>query len=740
MSDVDQNTPRGWLRDENRVFLVTVVALTLATSSVLIWRGKRRLDEIDADDRERPSILRAALVTLKLSRLRSDVASNSAKGTVLNAPQRLETSNALDAKALKNSRSKERRRRGKDPLKDIAKSGKKLKELLRQEKRPAPFEDATFVSTDQLGIRAGSGSLSDAGRSATSQSVSDEVTPRLSPVPRDADSHSRSEQGTRAASRTVGNDSRSTSSTRASELESSPPSSDPSDSVIYESTRASPTAVREPSDSASLSSAVAGPSSAAGILLPSPLPTSQSSSWVEITTSPPRRRQGTSRTRVSNGPWDWDEQPSYHRDPPPRFLAANSNYGRSGPSPSPNSTPSLYPLPVLPSDSPGRGVSSPSPFSSPIPSRRTPTPRLPQTPPPNPLSSQTQIASLKGALEAAKMREEKNRLEAERLAKEYEMLRWRWGEDTGQWRRREAEVKGLSVFKQQYEADLLVPATKLHPIPQPESPDVRNAPESTASRWRIEPVFPSLTALPTLPSPQPPSNMAFSPVSPSMQFTYPYLPPYAMAQHPLAAFLPPPAHPNANVSAGREGKSSSSSGSRSPPGEVNGLRGRRRERSGEWIDFDQPQEDGEGEGGREEEDLGLSEEVADAILKRPESLRVKASTRGRVGAGAAREGGRGGRRREGTATVPAVGMGEDVRGFNAGDASGSGDRREAGIGGSTGLNGEDDGALAEAEVEVDVIELERYVTAGPEGEQHAGMSDDATEGLVDGGGVDQEGG
>jgi hypothetical protein len=61
------------------------------------------------------------------------------------------------------------------------------------------------------------------------------------------------------------------------------------------------------------------------------------------------------------------------------------------------------------------------------------------------VSTQTQIASLRGALEAARLREEKCRQDAEKYAKECEMLKWKWGEDVIAWRRREAEVSN-SVF------------------------------------------------------------------------------------------------------------------------------------------------------------------------------------------------------------------------------------------------------------------------------------------------------
>ncbi|KAH9475956.1 hypothetical protein JR316_0011521 [Psilocybe cubensis] len=108
-------------------------------------------------------------------------------------------------------------------------------------------------------------------------------------------------------------------------------------------------------------------------------------------------------------------------------------------------------------------------------SRRAPTPRRPptpshnnSTPPPHPsssssssprlghtslnsptshsasngssmpaLSTQTQLASLRGALEAARLREEKNKQEIERYAKEMEILKW----ENVNWRRGEVELQ-----------------------------------------------------------------------------------------------------------------------------------------------------------------------------------------------------------------------------------------------------------------------------------------------------------
>ncbi|KAH8996255.1 hypothetical protein EDB92DRAFT_1814275 [Lactarius akahatsu] len=54
--------------------------------------------------------------------------------------------------------------------------------------------------------------------------------------------------------------------------------------------------------------------------------------------------------------------------------------------------------------------------------RRTPTSHVPPNPSPDPVSNQIQITSLRGALEAARLREEKSRMEAECRAKEYDAL------------------------------------------------------------------------------------------------------------------------------------------------------------------------------------------------------------------------------------------------------------------------------------------------------------------------------
>ena len=75
--------------------------------------------------------------------------------------------------------------------------------------------------------------------------------------------------------------------------------------------------------------------------------------------------------------------------------------------------------------------------------QRTPTPNQNSNQSPQssvPVSAQTQLASLRGALEAARMREENAKIEVEKLGRECQELRMRWGEDVSLWKMREGEV------------------------------------------------------------------------------------------------------------------------------------------------------------------------------------------------------------------------------------------------------------------------------------------------------------
>jgi hypothetical protein len=117
--------------------------------------------------------------------------------------------------------------------------------------------------------------------------------------------------------------------------------------------------------------------------------------------------------------WDWDGQ--------------SSAYSSGSRAPSTSSC-------VKPSQ--GEEVSSPSSPASPLlPSAPSLVfPSLNAHPPPG-ASLSTQIASLTGALEASRTREDMHRREAERWSKECDLVKWRWNEASDLWRRREAEVR-----------------------------------------------------------------------------------------------------------------------------------------------------------------------------------------------------------------------------------------------------------------------------------------------------------
>ncbi|KAI0067121.1 hypothetical protein BV25DRAFT_1835429 [Artomyces pyxidatus] len=617
MGDVEQHPPQSWMRDDNQVLLATLATLTLATSSILLWRGKRRpLPNESPESVAGPSVLQSALATLHISKLLSpnsrvdSVALQDAVPNLETLDEPGRTANADGSKEAKSSRSKERRRRGKDPLKDMTKGGKKFKELrevLRTAKRPttASSEDLTeaantpadrVISQPQDKLAAGfsnvdaspggSGPHLSSPQNST-RSLTEDTTPRPSPSSRDVEEPFRASNPSPRPSTPL-NVAQDTTTVNGTEPDSASdgiidsypgPSIPPTTNGVSITYKSSPEASVSQLVAANWSSSVTETSSSSVAEISSPS---------SATSSPSRRSQGGSRSRPNNNSWDWDGQSTFYRDPPPRFLAARKLTPVS---------PTIAPMPLSPTsaaspqtpansstplDSPSasaswsrRSIVSPSPSPSPAPTRqlgrRTPTPRLPQTPPPNPVSAQTQIASLKGALEASKMREEKNRGEAERLAKECDMLRWRLNEDSGLWRRREAELHGYIQYLSQNLQMYAAASAHLQPPGTPFSP--------------------------------------ISPMSPPAAFNaYAFPPPGGAVPHPALAAFFAPGPPSAP----------SSTGSRSP-----GDRGRRRERA--------PDEDGRPSAADEEKEeddsFVLSDEVAGAILRRPDSLRVKSRSR-----------------------------------------------------------------------------------------------------------------
>lgn len=493
---------KPWLLDEvnQHVFWAALATLTLATGcSALILKRvvfSNRVTDGGTTDRDTirsQSLVQSALASLHLLRTSRDP-------RLVDAPTHAEdkdgtggtTSDAAaelnkERERLKNSaRSKERRKRGKDPFKEITKNGKKLKDILRQSqpKRPntassddgqpppLPLPESLYLHREPKHSSARTSDDHERDRDHE-----DEVTPKPSPP----------------STSTAGAESTSHESSFPHATVATPPSP-PASSYMSESILSLPDPSHPAIDigSSTVSSSSAAPSitstsaSASSSHL-APTTWTNSSSWVDISSpnfnsnpagpsnqqqSQPQQRNSKSRSRSRNpgtnpnSSWDWDGQSPFYKDPPPRFKAAavNGNGSSVGVAPLPL-TPQSIPasLPISPASSPSK-PSFPSITSASASSRsvnhvhRTPTPRSTNTPPPHPpssappgnvngvaLSTQTQIASLKGALEAAKMREEKMRGEVERLGKEVEGMRWKAAEEVGGWRRREAEVRSPSL-------------------------------------------------------------------------------------------------------------------------------------------------------------------------------------------------------------------------------------------------------------------------------------------------------
>ncbi|KAJ6502230.1 hypothetical protein C8R45DRAFT_612956 [Mycena sanguinolenta] len=342
-----------------------------------------------------------------------------------------------ESSAKNNTRSKERRRRGKDPLKDILRSGKKLKMLT--------------VSRD----------------TGSSAAVPEAFSPQIS---ESGNTYSGSH---RSASVSTPSTSRSPSSVGSSH----------NSSAAAEAFRMTDIHPRD--------------SEVAGTLLPASSikkPQKRDVSWMpesSIMSDSLANKSSTVPLMPSSpsayNPWDWDGQslststiagePAPYRKPP-RFLSKSSFISSSSSTPPRPSASS-----VASSDDLAFPTLSASTSGTP---RRVPTPRTSSSSNSNsggntgraspgsgtsegPLSTQTQLASLRGALEAARIREEKARVELDRYTKDVEMMRW----ENSAWSRREAELQAhvhhLLYQLQAYAAFFHAQAHRQHT--QNESPD-----------------------------------------------------------------------------------------------------------------------------------------------------------------------------------------------------------------------------------------------------------------------------
>ncbi len=315
MSDGDKDALATVLVVENHFLAAAITAIFLAGSAYL-WRAKISrsgpmlvpLQTSDADESKQPSD---------------------------------------SSEKPKNPRSKERRRRGKDPLRDILKNGKKLKawSKINIDTKAAPSPDSAPL---QLDISAPESSRS----ASTSRTRTQE----------DEAVH---EPGTDAP----------------------PPPDKPRDSPATHPQRSFTSHPSPPSESSSTpnTSPIYVPSiSTQGPAIPAPVTRSEEGHSLlqppsNVISRSPRRVPGVDNMVVANG-----------------FHAT-------------------------------RNVPTPG---------RAPTPSSGTNTPPPPVTVQTQLASLRGALEAARQREAQMKSDLERYAKELEFMRW----ESTSWRRRELEV------------------------------------------------------------------------------------------------------------------------------------------------------------------------------------------------------------------------------------------------------------------------------------------------------------
>ncbi|RDB26709.1 hypothetical protein Hypma_005346 [Hypsizygus marmoreus] len=529
MDDGDHEGSHTALHSDPRIILATTLATLVIAGSVFVWRSNivgTSHQRGESAHRDPDSVVTSDNICpgSEVSQLEAKSPKHSTAGTAIIVSDEL--GDHTEAKELKNSRSKERRRRGKDPLKDMLKNAKKSKALVKATKSLDPDDSGTGQPTALPKIRETMRHSRETSQATSSRSVSTSSTSnhrsRFSTPDRQNPS-----DGSHA-----GGDDDATSSSTPTKSEMPVTRSQTSSSVSSAAFNSHPVDILTPSDlpiplqtpdfpsislsassSASVSSSMVSSDS---VITPNTSPTLSLSGKtptlaqaeplpahkpkVSSASSPPVRQ-----TQKFPGPWDWDgagptATPDVPPPKPPRFRSKSRGSGAKAISPPPqpfdssavlssdasSSSPCIsspttstlqasesaeshgdeslaFTFPTL-NALPGPSVVSPV---SPGPSRvgnngicsgnlngsnpngnghthrRAPTPRRPPTPlsgtstPPPSVSTQTQLASLRGALEAARMREEKTKAEIERYTKDLEMARW---EITG-CKRREGELQ-----------------------------------------------------------------------------------------------------------------------------------------------------------------------------------------------------------------------------------------------------------------------------------------------------------
>ncbi|KAF8664122.1 hypothetical protein AX16_000812 [Volvariella volvacea WC 439] len=537
MADGDPDTSHAAYGSDPRILFATTIVTLVFAGSAFLWRSGapfprhllalRRSADGNGLEPDCKSFMKSD------SQDGQGVSLMSGKSSPSGTHMRIATptghnNNDNEVKDVKNQRPKERRRRGKDPAKELPKAGKKLKAMGKaipsaegegsQPSTPGRVPDETqlpstspppFLSS-MSGSRRGPSSTCPAATISSSQgfttndteATTESSTPKASPPPVSNPENVEPSTGgsftqdARAAATSTDPRENDVSS-HAQDLESS------TISVLSTSPHGSTTSTSS-SASESTSEPAITPSTSPSLSLPDNIPSTPTHMQVsESHTIYSTSHIGPSTANASHNyhmkhptPWDWEEAqlpaPEIAYRKPPRFhsqprgglsplplhspvsmmpLVSGSSPPYPFPNPDSSSSSTLLPSSSMDSDPPlitfptlngpsstsingslssgpgsaGNSMNSTingnngtccSPSSRHIP-RRTPTPSSGTNTPSLPLSAQTQIASLRGALEAARLREEKLKSEIERLGKELEMIRWECMSS----RRRETELQ-----------------------------------------------------------------------------------------------------------------------------------------------------------------------------------------------------------------------------------------------------------------------------------------------------------
>ena len=533
MPSTEQPHQKFWLHDDNsRILLATLTAIALAAGSTILWRATRSTPAAEHID------------ALSSSDLHSSPGEKVLEREVMNSHSGSHTNTAEasgSTKASKSSRSKERRRRGKDHIKEMTKAGttKKSKKqgVVASKTTGDAVPKSTIVVPEIIEPGPASRESLDGSTASSSTSRSSSISMAKDPslLNPDAEELDADLEGDISPFTTT-----ITSSVSAPGAQGRLHEEQIQNSTLLRSSQSESIHLATDHNAVLASDPISSfPSSNPNSLTSSSSSTSSSSDKLRDSSSlqpshsmyPHYTSPSPSSSLSPNGDTSWDYDPqgqamgstsngnssnTYRK--PPRFRSRSRGSRAASPIPTSNSyvppcnvafpTTAGNPL-LVPSESAPASTSeilptftfptlnnpSPSPSPSPGPSNLTPSSTRPKintdithpiqrastpsshshsnphsanstplrTPTPSSqspmasssassstpssvsVSAQTQLASLRGALEAARMREEKAKGEVERLNRECQELRWRWGEDVGIWRRREGEV-GLLVL------------------------------------------------------------------------------------------------------------------------------------------------------------------------------------------------------------------------------------------------------------------------------------------------------